>query len=76
MGKNTDIKAVVANRHTVDIGGKSYGPGETVTLPEADVLELRACGFLVDPDLESAIEAEGASLTTDGGTEGATVTNG
>lgn len=52
MAKNDTQDAVVAARKSVDVDGKIYGPGATVTLPTAEVAELRGKGFLVDPDAD------------------------
>jgi hypothetical protein len=52
MAKNETQDAVVAARKSVDVDGKIYGPGATVTLPTAEVAELRGKGFLVDPDAD------------------------
>jgi hypothetical protein len=72
MAKNDSQDAVVAARKSVDVDGKIYGPGETVTLPTADVVELRTKGFLVDPDADTAA-ADGAapSVSISGGSEAA-----
>jgi hypothetical protein len=44
------MKAVVAPRRTVMVDNKFAGPGAEVSLPADEVAELRASGFLVDPD--------------------------
>jgi hypothetical protein len=50
------VKAVVAERRTVWVGSKSFGPGEEVSLPSEEVTELRASRFLVDPAAPDAPE--------------------
>jgi hypothetical protein len=42
---------------------KPYGPGEKVSLPEAEIAHLRRTGFLVDPDLKVVDVATGPTLT-------------
>lgn len=40
-----------------------YGPGEEVTLPEAELKSLRALGFIVDPaKVLKTVPAEGSHL--------------
>ena len=68
MAKNDTQDAVVAARKSVDVDGKIYGPGETVTLPTADVAELRSKGFLVDPAADAVAEEDAApSVSISGG---------
>jgi hypothetical protein len=43
----------VARGRTLDIGGKSIGPGQPVDLPEEDVDHLVSAGFLVKVDGDS-----------------------
>lgn len=62
MGAKT-VKAVVAPRRTVMIDSKPFGPGAEVALPAEEVTELRAAGFLVDPEAPEAPPAgEGPSF--------------
>jgi hypothetical protein len=72
------VKAMVAERRTVWVGNKSFGPGEEVSLPQEEVAELRASGFLVDPAAPEAPETgEGPTFTAaDTGTAGPTVNAG
>lgn len=42
---------------------RSFGPGETVKLPEGEIAHLRRTGFLVDPDLRVVDVATGPTLT-------------
>lgn len=49
-----NVTAVVAPRKTVMFEGKYVGPGGEVTLPADEVAELRAVGFLVNPDAADA----------------------
>ena len=59
------VKAVVAERRTVWVGSKSFGPGEEISLPSEEVAELRASGFLVDPAALDAPEiGEGPTFET------------
>jgi len=48
------VKAVVAARKTVLFEGKYVGPGTEISLPADEVAELRALGFLVDPEAPDA----------------------
>lgn len=75
MAKNDNVKAVVAPRRSVDVDGKLFGPGATVTLPLGEALDLLKQGFLVDPDADkAAVEAEGASIDTGAGAGDASIT--
>lgn len=68
VGAAADVSAVVAPGKTVMHDNKSYGPGQSVSLPEAEALELLALGFLVDPDAVPApAAAEGPTFETEGG---------
>jgi hypothetical protein len=59
------VKAIVADRRTVWVGSKSFGPGEEVSLPAEEVAELRISGFLVDPAAPDAPETgEGPTFET------------
>ena len=42
---------------------RSYGPGETVNLPEGEIAHLRRAGFIVDPEKKVADVATGPTLT-------------
>lgn len=48
------VTAIVAPRKTVMVDGKYVGPGSEVILPADEVAELRALGFLVNPDAADA----------------------
>lgn len=54
MAAAKSIKAIVAPRRTVWVDNKPCGPGAEVTLPSDEVADLRASGFLVDPDAPDA----------------------
>lgn len=69
MAKNETQDAVVAAHKSVDVDGKIYGPGATVTLPSAEVDELRIKGFLVDPSAsDAAADGSAPSVSISGGT--------
>lgn len=51
------VKAQVAPRKTVLFEGKYVGPGGEINLPAGEVDELRALGFLVDPQAPEAPES-------------------
>lgn len=42
-------RATVSRGRTVTVDGKAYGPGEEVSLPSAEIAQLRKAGFLVTP---------------------------
>lgn len=50
------IEAVVAVRKTVLFDGKYVGPGTVIRLSSDEVAELRALGFLIDPEAPAAPE--------------------
>ncbi len=59
--------AIVAPRKTVKYEGQYAGPGKEVSLPAAEVAELRALGFLVDPNADPApAVGEGPTFETEG----------
>lgn len=58
------VKAVVANRHSVEVDGKLYGPGETVMLPADEVSALQASGYLIDPDAAAVVGDDSPSVAT------------
>lgn len=59
--------AIVAPRKSVKCDGRYVGAGQEVSLPAAEVAELRALGFLVDPDADSVPEVgEGPTFETEG----------
>lgn len=62
-----EIKAIVANRRSVDVGGKIYGPGETVTLSADEVKKLREIGFLADPDSLEITASDGPTFGSEDG---------
>lgn len=43
------IQITVARGKTIEADGRRYGPGETVTVADAEVARLQAAGFIVDP---------------------------
>ena len=53
------VEAKVARRRTVRIDGKSFGPGEPVSLPAGEVESLRARGFLEKPGTQAVAEGNG-----------------
>ena len=61
-----EIKAIVANRRSVEVDGKIYGPGDSVTLPADEVKQLRGSGFLIDPDTEEVAPADGPTFGSEG----------
>jgi hypothetical protein len=63
------VRAVVARGRTVEVDGKGFGPGETVSLPESEVAHLRKLGYFVAP-VDPAPANEGVSVTQ---SEGPTV---
>lgn len=70
------VKAVVAPRRTIWIDNKQFGPGAEVLLPADEAAELRAAGFLVDPDApEAPPTGEGPSFAS-ADSSAATVTAG
>ena len=48
------VTAQVAPRKTVLFDGKYVGPGAEISLPADEVADLRALGFLVDPQAPEA----------------------
>ena len=61
------VDAKVARRRTVRVGSKHFGPGETVSLPAAEVEALRERGFLDKPDAKPVAEGNGPRFTQQGG---------
>ena len=61
------VDAKVARRRTVKVKGKSFGPGETVSLPAAEVESLRTRGFLERPGAQAVAEGNGPRFTQQGG---------
>jgi hypothetical protein len=55
-------KGIVARGRTVVTDKGRKGPGETVDLAEDEIKELRARGFLVDPEAEEVKEASGPTF--------------
>lgn len=49
--------ATVARYKSVDVDGTVYRPGEQITLPKAEVADLRRKGFLLDPVEEDEPES-------------------
>lgn len=41
---------------------RAHGPGQEVTLPEAEILHLRRAGFLVDPNAEAMAYGQGPTF--------------
>jgi hypothetical protein len=48
-GPEKGARATVARGRTVSVDGKSYGPGEEVTLAAGEIAQLRKAGFLTSP---------------------------
>jgi hypothetical protein len=67
MAKIENAKAIVADRKTLDIDGKQFGPGSEVILPKHEVESLRKKGFLVDPDAVPVEVADGPTFTAEDG---------
>lgn len=74
MATTKTVKAIVAERKTIFTEGKFYGPGEEVSVNADEVADLRANGFLVDPDAAATpetaagpsfgpIDSDGPSIT-------------
>ncbi len=61
------VDAKVAKRRTVRVGPKSFGPGETVSLPAAEVEALRDRGFLEKPGAQAVAEGNGPRFTQQDG---------
>ena len=53
---------VVARGRTVNVDGKSFGPGQSVTPPVDDIPHLQKCGFIVPTDGESDAPAAGVRV--------------
>lgn len=58
------VKAIVANRRTVEVDGKTFGPGETVSLPADEVEALRDAGFLADDSQAPSAADDAPSVNT------------
>jgi hypothetical protein len=58
---------VARGRTVVDLEGKRHAAGEEVELPSADVVRLRARGFLVDPKKPAIPLADGPTFGSMGG---------
>ncbi|MBD1412862.1 hypothetical protein NUJ30_08415 [Burkholderia contaminans] len=59
-------KATVAPGRTLSgPDGETYGPGAEVELAVAEVKELRAAGFLVDPKAEAVKRGNGPNYSGD-----------
>lgn len=56
------VRATVAKGRSYVDRDKTYGPGEEVTLPEPEVLRLRALGFLVDPGAAAVESGNGPTF--------------
>jgi hypothetical protein len=53
---------VVARRRTVKVDGKSFGPGQSVTPPDADVAHLLRLGFILEARDDADAGAQGVSV--------------
>jgi hypothetical protein len=61
------VKAVVAAGRTVNNGKHAFGPGREVSLPAAEIDQLRARGFLVDPNAPKAARDNGPTFSPKSG---------
>ena len=52
----------VARGRTVVIKGKSFGPGEKISLESEEINRLRELGFLVDPNAPEIPRGEGPTF--------------
>jgi hypothetical protein len=55
-------KGTVARGRTVLTEAGRKGPGDTVELPERDILDLTVAGFLVDETAQEVPEASGPTF--------------
>lgn len=63
-GSEADVQAayVVARGRTVNVDGKSFGPGQSITPPAEDVEHLLKSGFIVPVDAENAEATPGVRV--------------
>lgn len=52
----------VARGRTVNVDGKSFGPGQSVNPPADDIPHLLKCGFIVSADAESDAPTRGVRV--------------
>lgn len=60
-------KAIVAKGRAVVVKKKSFKEGEELTLPAEEVAELRARGFLVDPNTKEIPRGDGPKFESHAG---------
>jgi hypothetical protein len=53
---------VVARGRTVNVDGKSFGPGKPVIPPADDIPHLLRCGFIVSADAASDAPTQGVRV--------------
>ncbi|MGZ7176011.1 hypothetical protein [Burkholderia gladioli] len=56
------VTAIVARGRTVKVNGKSVAAGKEVTLPAAEVAQLRSAGYLVDPKASEVPRNDGGTI--------------
>ena len=52
----------VARGRTVNVDGKSFGPGQAVNPPADDIPHLLKCGFIVPADAENDASTQGVRV--------------
>lgn len=52
----------VARGRTVNVDGKSFGPGQAVNPPADDIPHLLKCGFIVPADAENDMPTHGVRV--------------
>ena len=63
---------VAAGRTVIGDDGKSYGPGQEVSLNEADAERCIALGFILDEDGATVVRADGPAVNVEDGVQIAT----
>ncbi|TCK39652.1 hypothetical protein B0G84_4992 [Paraburkholderia sp. BL8N3] len=66
-GPEKGARATVARGRTVSIDGKTYGPGEEVSLAPAEIAQLRKSGFLTTPGEVELPRGEGPMFSPSDG---------
>ena len=61
--KPKTVKATIAKRRSLVLGGEQHAAGAEVEVPTAEYRELVAAGFLVDPKAPEPKVSEGPAIT-------------